>query len=245
MKYFILILCILNTGCMQLDRLLNGKEDTIKIIYPKPTPPVIDNRIPVYIGMGQSNMSGLNDYGLPSPLSNLEFLTDPGTGPLLYFGIDYAIDHGSIAVLQCAVSATWMKDWETDLYWQCLDKVDELDKSKYKIQGILFAQGFADTQDNPKTTLTWASSFVKLMKHFRLSYPDTIIMMAELGRHKNPVENHPYWDHIKKEQRSVKLTNFHRIFTEDLPLFDNAHYTALGYKELARRFLMCLNLEDI
>ncbi len=234
MKYAFIILLL--SGCNSLERFIHGREQpqqpTMAPTAPVEAPegPTMPTKLPLYVGMGQSNMTGLDPATWPAG----NYLTAPGNGSFYFFSTHFSTN---VYFLQCSHSATFLVTWVNVYSNQCMDMIDA---DKYEVKGLIIYQGEADTQDDPQTTLEWASGWTSIINTFRARFGLVPVVMAQLGTHTAPYEKFPYWDHVKEEQASIVLPKFTLINTEGQPLVDIVHLTIAGYTEIGQRFYLAM-----
>ncbi|MCT7951383.1 sialate O-acetylesterase [Ancylothrix sp. C2] len=155
--------------------------------------------------------------------------------------------HHMIGLIPCAKGGSSIAEWqrnlsEKSLYGSCLKRV-KLAATKGKISGVLFFQGEADAlKPKPNAKFPpfpgrWAAKFTRFVDDFRgdLSQPDLPVVFAQIGSTKSP-KLYINWQEVQRQQEEVNLSSAAMIYTRDLPLKDDVHFTTASYQKIGERF---------
>jgi len=152
-----------------------------------------------------------------------------------------------IGLIPCAKGGSSIAEWqrnlsEKSLYGSCLKRV-KIAATKGDISGLLFFQGEADAlRPKPNSKFPpfpgrWAAKFTQFVEDVRgdLSQADLPVVFAQIGTTKSP---HLYvnWQEVKQQQENVNLSSVAMIYTQDLSLKDDVHFTTASYQKIGERF---------
>ena len=81
------------------------------------------------------------------------------------------------------------------------------------------------------------AKFTRFVDDFRsdLSQPDLPVIFAQIGSTKSP-KLYINWQEVQRQQEDVNLSSAAMIYTQDLPLKDDVHFTTASYQKIGERF---------
>jgi hypothetical protein len=152
-----------------------------------------------------------------------------------------------IGLIPCAKGGTTIGEWqhsqeENTLYGSMMKRVKAASEMG-EIAGLLFFQGESDATDpqllpgaHPEP-YAWRKSFSNFIRDLRndLNIPDLPVVFAQLGKNSAP-EIFINWSVVKEQQESVHLHRCNMIYTDDLTLKDEVHFTRESYITIGSRF---------
>ncbi len=152
-----------------------------------------------------------------------------------------------IGLIPCAKGGSSIAEWqrnlsEKSLYGSCLKRVKMAAKNGH-ISGVLFFQGEADAlKPKPNAKFPpfpgrWAAKFTQFIDDFRgdLSQPNLPVIFAQIGSTKSP-NLYINWQEVQQQQEEANLSYAAMIYTRDLPLKDDVHFTTASYQKIGERF---------
>ena len=154
-----------------------------------------------------------------------------------------------IVLIPCAKGGSLIEEWQqnnsrTTLYGSCLYRF-KLAMNHGQPLAMLFQQGESDAiapemllPRKPKP-VQWGMLFLKFVEDFRRDsgVENLPVVYTRVGRNGNP-ERFVNWDIVKQSQDSVVdgTANLAIVYTDDLPLKDEVHYTTKGTITLGERY---------
>lgn len=213
-------------------------RDKDKASQPVMGPPILPTLptegAPVFLLMGQSNMSGLQNWTQSLPPNTEWYGRDPGNGPATYLADDLASNLGKVRMVQGAVPGTFLNRWVrgADLYQSTLASIPD----KTAVKGVFFFQGESDAFNHPARTDNWAQVFMtQVVGGLRqdLNNPNLPVVFCQLHINTDGAKA-PYWQHVQDEQASVNMPHVGMVVTDDLTP-DGEHFFQDGYKTIAAR----------
>jgi hypothetical protein len=172
-----------------------------------------------------------------------------GFGPSMAFAMESVRRDPSllIGLIPCAKGASSIAEWQRNpsdqsLYGSCLKRARAASPMG-PMRGMLFFQGETDAQvairpprPGPNSE-NWADLFTTFVADLRrdLGVADLPVVYAQLGP-PGPAQAFPRWEVVKAQQSRALGPGMAMIVTDDLPLFDELHFSVAGYRQIGVRF---------
>ena len=161
-------------------------------------------------------------------------------GPALAMADAFVSSHPSISVglIPCAKGGTSISRWQkipgakprTTLFGSCLNRMKAVSPNGL-LRAAIFWQGARDgkTQDRASQ---WGERFTAFVRDLRndLGTPNLPVILVMLGSPKGQaLVRYPYWEVVRKEQRSVDIPGLIKIEAEGYERkSDGMHFTTTG-----------------
>lgn len=220
----------------------------------------VDNQLPVYLLLGQSNMVGMRSKvdDLPAALKETQneslFFKDgkwlplapgvsegKGFGPEISFSAEITKSKQQIGIIKLSAGATTLyKEWnpsvQNSLYRQTLALVDRAKETRnIKIAGVIWMQGESDGSTKEAAD-AYAKNLDDLISKFRtdLKSPDLPFSACRVTA---PAAQFPFVETVRQAQMAEKATNYAWFDCDSLTKGpDSLHYDTAGQIRLGQMF---------
>ena len=138
-------------------------------------------------------------------------------GPSLALADTFVSMHPAttVGLIPCAKGSSSISDWQkTDstnqrstLYGSCMTRMKMVSPANGTIRAVIFWQGGEDAETE-KNALKWKERFATFVADLRadLGDPNLPVIMIMVALHdKGAVKDHPYWEIVREQQRTVNI----------------------------------------
>jgi hypothetical protein len=181
---------------------------------------------------------------IDSPIGQLDFVSRDeraAVGPSLALADTFVSMHPAttVGLIPCAKGSSSISDWQkTDstnqrstLYGSCMTRMKMVSPANGTIRAVIFWQGGEDAETE-KNALKWKERFATFVADLRadLGDPNLPVIMIMVALHdKGAVKDHPYWEIVREQQRSVNIPGVIKFDSDGYERkLDGVHFTTRG-----------------